>query len=455
LEAGSRRAATKPSNILFIAVDDLNDWVGHLGGHPNASTPNMDRLASQGVAFERAYCPLPLCCPSRTSILTGRQPTTTGVYCNQVWFRDVPELASLTTLPQHLRANGYRTLTGGKVFHGWAGKWSDPASWDEYYNGAGGTPPPPESVRFSHGLRGKFTARNLNKEFDWGPLDLDLEGTGDGQTAARAASFLSRGGQGPFFLACGFFRPHLPWYAPYRFYDKHPISSIRYPDIKADDLDDVPMAGKAIAGRDFDLLWQSGQWLNAVQGYLASCSFTDACVGMVLDALDASEYRDNTVVVLWSDNGFHLGEKQHLEKLTLWEESGRTPFVIRAPGVARAGGRCPHPVSLVDIYPTLLELCGVPARSDLDGRSLARLLRTPSSPWPWPAVTTYSHGSHAVRAGKYRYIRYGGGGEELYDHTVDPNEWRNLAKERAFASVKQQLAAWLPANEVPPRPQCP
>lgn len=437
-------------NVLFIAIDDLNDWVGCLSGQPRALTPNIDALAARGLLFERAYCPTPLCCPSRTAVLTGLAPTRTGVYGNDEWFRDSPTYRSWTTLPQHFRAHGYTALSGGKVFHGWSGKLADPQSWNRIYHGNAGTPFPSESNRFLHGLQGKFPSKSINDFLDWYPLKLDDNATFDWMTADRAASFLDQSNNGPFFLACGFFRPHLPWYAPEKYFDLYPLSSIELPVVQGNDLEDIPQAGKAIAGGDFKILHDAGLWPEAVRAYLACITFADACVGRVLDALQRSPYARNTVVVLWADNGFHLGEKLHLEKLTLWEEAGRTPLIISAPGLSRHGRRCSHPVSLLDIFPTLVELCGLRAPSLMDGRSLMPLLRNPDQPWPWPAVTTYFYKSHSVRSHRYRYIRYSGGSEELYDHESDPREWTNLALDPSLSSVKQELAEWLPKTETPP-----
>ncbi len=435
-------------NLLFIVLDDLNDWVGCLGGHPGARTPHLDALASEGVLFERAYCTSPLCCPSRSSLLTGLMPSTTGVYGNFDHFRASPQFRGRVTLPEHFRANGYRTLMGGKIFHGTHGKFADPASWDAVLFGSCGTPSPPPADRYRHGLRGKFRASGLNTGLDWFPLQGGRAATDDWRLASTAARFLRRPGRGPFMLTCGFSRPHLPWYAPQEFFDLHPLSSVQLPRTLSGDLDDLPQAARLIVsgGKDFELLRDSGYWRHAVRAYLACCSFMDACVGRVIEALENSAYRDNTAVVLLSDHGFHLGEKNHLEKRTLWEESARVPLIVRAPGQTLRGGRCAAPVSLLDIFPTVNEVCGLSSRGDLEGRSLGPLLREPGRGWPWPAVTTYHHQSHAVRSARYRYIRYASGDEELYDHQTDADEWHNLAGDARYAAVKEALAPWLPGH---------
>ena len=228
----------------------------------------------------------------------------------------------------------------------------------------------------------------------------------------------------------------------------HPLETIQLPARKENDLDDVPPIGRRMAGKDFNIIREHGQWKNAVQGRLASCSFADACVGHVLSALEKSKYRDNTIIVLWGDHGYHVGEKDHFAKSALWEETSRTPLIIYAPGVSKSQGRCKRPVSLVDVYPTLIELCGMPRRDDLDGRSLAPLVRNPERDWPYPAVITHSphwYGTnHAIHSQRYHYIRYRDGGEELYDSTVDPYGWENLADDPKYAEAKEKLKRWLP-----------
>ena len=445
-------------NVLFLAVDDLNDWVGCLGGHPQAKTPNIDRLANQGVLFELAHAAAPLCSPSRTAILTGLRPSTTGIYGNKTWFRDHPKYKDWVTIPQYFRKHGYKAWTGGKIYHREVGKFSDPIAWDKQYTTRTGTPPPPEEKRFLHGMSGKFKIDYYNGWLDWAPIDRPDEETNDWKTADGAARFLSREHDKPFFLGCGIFRPHLTWYLPRKYFDMHPLEEIQLPAHVENDLDDVPPMGRKMAGEVFNIIKAHGQWKRAVQGYLAACSFADACVGRVLDALEKSAYRDNTIVVLWGDHGYHLGEKGHFSKSALWEDTTRTPLIIHAPGVSKKQGRCGHPVSLVDLYPTLIELCGLPARDDLDGRSLAPLVRNPQMDWAYPALITHSpywHGTnHAVRSRRYHYIRYRDGGEELYDKTVDPHGWKNLANDPNHSEAKEKLKKWLPkVNAAHFRPQ--
>jgi arylsulfatase A-like enzyme len=438
--------AQRKYNVLFLAVDDLNDWVGCLGGHPQAKTPNIDRLAESGILFEQAYCAAPLCNPSRTAIMTGLRSSTTGIYGNgdRSWFRDVPEFKDWVTIPQYFRQHGYMALTGGKIFHLPDGKFSDPVSWDRQYSTRMGTPFPPPEKRLQHGMSGKFTNNYYNDWADWVPLEIPEEETDDWKTAELAAEFLQQEHDKPFFLACGIFRPHLRWYIPKKYFDMHPLDEIQLPPHLENDLDDVPPMGHKMAGQAFGVVREHGQWKKAVQGYLAAGSFADACAGVVLDSLKKSIYRDNTIIVLFGDHGFHIGEKNHISKLTLWEEATQTPLIIRVPGGAPTDpNRCKRPVSLVDLYPTLVELCGLPPRDGLDGRSIASLVREPKRDWPYPAVITQFQ-SHAVRTERYHYIRYGDGEEELYDDAVDPNGWNNLANDPKYAGTKGELKKWLP-----------
>jgi arylsulfatase A-like enzyme len=442
-------------NVLFLAVDDLNDWVGCLGGHPQAKTPNIDRLAKKGVLFEQAYCAAPLCNPSRTSVMTGLRPSNTGIYGNLNWFRDRPKLKDWVTIPQYFRQHGYVAWTGGKIYHQAHGKWSDPEAWDNQYTKVTGTQRPPESQLYRHGLRDRFTNKILARLVDWSPIQQTTEETPDWKTADGAAGFLKREHDKPFFLACGIYRPHLQWYAPQKFFDMHPIDKVQLPPYFEGDLDDVPPRGHAMAGKEFGIIKRSGQWKNAVQGYLAASSFADACVGHVLNALEQSQYHDNTIVVLWGDHGYHIGDKDHFAKSALWEQTTRTPLIVYAPDklesiVAANGTRCMNPVSLIDLYPTLIDLCGLPKRGGLDGRSLVPLVRDPEADWPWPAIITHSphwHGTnHAIRSRKFHYIHYRDGREELYDAYSDPYQWKNLADDPQHAEAKAKLKTWLPTT---------
>ncbi len=259
----------------------------------------------------------------------------------------------------------------------------------------------------------------------------------------------------PFFLACGIFRPHLPWYVPQKYFDLYPVDKIELPIVRGDDLDDVPAEGRALSEQrrgEFDTIKAADRWKHAVQAYLASISFADAQVGRLLSAVKASGQSERTIVVLWSDHGWHLGEKNHWHKMTLWEEATRVPLIFVAPGVTAPGGRCSSPASLIDLFPTLNKLCGLPALEDLDGESLVPLLRDPDAQRAAPAIIEYKPGQCAVRMTHHRYIRYSDGSEELYDHRVDPNEWTNLADDPSSEKVKTRLSQFATEQWAEPAP---
>lgn len=440
-------AQDRPPNILFIAVDDLNDWVGHLSGHPQARTPNIDRLARRGVSFTRAYASAPLCNPSRVSLLTGVLPSNSGVYGNGERLRE--KLPDAVTLMQHLKAHGYSAQGGGKIFHGRSA--GDPASWDDYY-----TPPRPSGVRHI-GERQEGVPESAWAP--WGPLDVDDSEMFDVKIVDWTIGELKKSHDKPFFLASGFTKPHLPWYVPKKYFDMHPLDGIELPATLDSDRDDLPAFGKRLAaevhvvsnsrnfsthGEDHALVLKHNQWHRAVQSYLATISFVDAHVGRLLDALDESEHADNTIVILWGDHGWHLGQKQHWRKHTLWEVATRTTLIISSPARAQRGVTSPRPVSLIDLYPTLVELSGVPDRNGLDGQSLVPLLEDPLLEWSRPVLTTFGYQNHSVRTERWRYIQYHDGGQELYDHDADPNEWTNLASLPQHTSVIHELAEFLP-----------
>ena len=440
-------AANRP-NVLFIAIDDLNDWEGHLGGHPQAKTPNLDRLAARGTQFVNAHCQAPLCNPSRTSVMTGLRPSTTGVYALDPWFRTDARWKGVVTLPQYFSRNGYRTYTTGKIYH------------DAY--------PPAEArrdgVEFDvfgyHGSQGPLPAQKLVKTpaaiklMDWGafpPRDEDQE---DYKVADWAIGRLKEMPKDrPFFLSVGFRRPHVPCFASPKWFELYPEAGLAMPPVKEDDRNDVPRFAWYLHWRlpEPRLTWlrESGQWKPLVRAYLACVSFADAQVGRVLGALEEAGLREDTVVVVWSDHGFHLGEKGITGKNTLWERSTHVPLIFAGPGIA-VGGRCVSPAELLDLYPTLVELCGLPQSDKLEGHSLAPQLKDASAPRAFPAITTHGPNNHAVRSAGWRYVRYADGSEELYDERADPNEWTNVAKDARYADVKREQARWLPAvNERP------
>ncbi len=436
-------SAEKP-NVLFIAIDDLNDWIGCLGGHPDVKTPNLDRLAQRGTLFTNAHCSAPLCNASRASLMTGLLPSSTGVYSNRQPFRRVRPDA--VTLPMHFMEHGYRAVGGGKIYHG---GFPDPPSWQEYFPSQKQNKPPDPAPE-NPPLNGIPNTGH----FDWGPIDVADGDMGDWQVADWAIGELGKKHDKPFFHAVGIFRPHLPWYVPRKYFEMYPPEEVTLPNINENDLDDIPPMGVQIAkpDRDHKKVMETNNWRKAVSAYLACVSFADACVGRVIDALDRSPYADNTIIVLWSDHGWHLGEKLHWRKFALWEEATHNVMMVVAPGVTRPGVRCARPVTLLDIYPTLVELCGLRPKEGLEGQSLVPLLKDSNISWERPALTTYKRGNHSVRTERWRYIRYNDGTEELYDHDNDELEWNNLAKGPKYADVKAELARWLPKVNAPDGP---
>ncbi|HEY3324390.1 MAG TPA: sulfatase [Planctomycetota bacterium] len=434
-------------NILFIAIDDLNDWVGCLHGHPQAKTPNMDRLAARGMLFANAHCQSPLCNPSRNSLLTGLRPSTTGIYGLAPGIRAVESLKSWVTLPQHLRASGYFTAGFGKIYHDGSIAPKDRAGELDVWGPAPGMPLPPKKF---------VNTPSEMRAVDWGVFPADDHEQADWKIADAAIAQMKALPQGkPFFVAAGFRLPHVPCFASQQWFDQFPPENqITLPPVKENDREDVPFFAWYLHWKlpEPRLSWlkKANQWHNLVRCYLASTTFMDSQIGRVLDALDATGQANNTIIVLWSDNAWHLGEKAITGKNTLWERSTHVPLIFAGPGIVK--GQCTQPAELLDIYPTLVELCGLPARDGLEGHSLAPQLRDPAAARPWPAITTHNCGNHTVRSEHWRYVRYADGSEELYDHRSDPNEWTNLAKDAKYADVLKEHAKWLPKVNTPAVP---
>ncbi len=436
--------AEEKRNVLFIAVDDLNDWVGCMGGHPQAITPNMDRLAEEGMLFLNAHCQAPICGPSRASIMTGLSPMKTGIYLQNKdsLIRESGEAAAAAVfMPDWFEQNGYQTLAAGKVFHNGDGN----GAFDVYEN-SGGSPKPAERMKWP----AKDWPVQQGPGTDWGPLGRDEEYT-DFRTAAFGVKVLKQKHEKPFFLTVGFNKPHVPWYVPQKWFDLHPLDTIQTPPYKADDMDDVPEIAKRIMDMPMmpttDWLIEHGEWKNLIQAYLACSTFVDAQVGKVLDALRESEYADNTVVVLWSDHGYHVGEKNRFAKQSLWERSARSVLMFKVPRMG-GGGRCDAPVQLLDMYPPLLALCGLPANPQNEGHSLLPLLNDPNAAWDHIAFTSYGQGNLSMRSRTHRYIVYEDGSEELYDMTKDPNEWTNLAGNPEYDAIKAAFKKKAPETQV-------
>ena len=450
-------AADRP-NVLFIAIDDQNDWIGHLGGHPLAKTPHLDALAARGTTFTNAHCQAPLCNPSRTSLLLGLRPTTTGIYGLAPWFRTIPEWADRVSLPQHFAQQGYLTAGTGKIYHGGTGPRRQPKGKADRqpefertapYGGVGTKPPKkliPPTPMGNHPL------------MDWGvwPPNNDDTQKGDYQVASWTVEQIKNAPKDrPFFLAAGFFLPHVPCYATQQWFDLYPDDDTVLPPLLADDRADTPRFSWYLHWSlpEPRLRWlrENDQWRNLVRSYLACTSFVDAQIGRLLDALDAAGLVDNTIVVVWGDHGWHLGEKAITGKNTLWDRGTKVPLIFAGPGIT-AGQRCSQPAELLDIYPTLNELAGLPIRDDLEGISLQPQLVSASAPRLRPAITSHNQGNHAVRSERWRFIQYADGTEELYDLEVDPNEWKNLADEPERAAVLAAHRRWLPTVDRPPAP---
>jgi len=452
------RAPKGAPNVLFIIADDLNDWVGWLGGHPQARTPNMDRLAKMGMRFTNAHCNFALCNPSRTSLLTGMLPSSSGVFGNEQDWRRSVQLQGKPTLPEYFKSSGFITAAGGKIFHanhggpdgrlaGWHGGrrgFEQDTAWSMRFPEAG-VQIPDLPVH---------TGRNFNGldiwHWDWGGIRVDEEETDDGQVAGWASEFLSQQHGKPFFLAVGLYRPHSPWYVPEKYFDERPLADVMLPDVKADDLDDVPeIARSHVKGRAnyHEKIISNNLWKDAVRAYLANITFCDAMLGRVIDALSAGPNAKNTVVVFTSDHGWYLGQKQRWHKGGLWEEATHIPLTILAPGITREDSVSNQPVSLLDLYPTICNLALLKQPEHLDGETLLPLLKDPTLVRSRPIVTTMGGGAdacYAARDERWRYIRYADGSEELYDHQSDPHEWTNLASRAEHDDLKKLLSGWFP-----------
>ncbi|MDF1813181.1 MAG: sulfatase [Verrucomicrobiales bacterium] len=435
----SAPAAEKP-NVLLIAIDDMNDWVGCLNGHPDASSPHIDALAEQGCLFNNAHCQAPICNPSRASIMYGMRPSTTGIYMNSPRPWTVPALKDRVTLARHFAANGYQTYTTGKIYHG-------SGLPDGDFDVVG--PRPGQRQKKLDARLIPPTKEGAKGLWDFGAQLYDEALFQDAADATWAIDEVVTNPdvKDPFFLAVGFYRPHVPFYSPKRIHDQIPLEEIDLPPVKAGDRDDLPsiINDLTLAPSAPDHSWfvESGKWREAVQAYLACIRWTDEQVGRLLQALDKSGKRENTVVILYSDHGFFLGEKQRWAKQCLWERATKVPFIIDAPGLP-GGSVCDQPVELLSIYPTLIDLCDLSEQPGIEGITLRPLLENPATGWPYVAVTTHGQNNHAVRTKTHRYIRYRDGSEELYDLRIDPNEWTNLAGDDQFQELKKKLAAHFP-----------
>lgn len=441
-----------PMNVLMIAIDDLNDWVGFLGGHPQTKTPNMDRLAAQGMVFENAQCAAAACNPSRSALMSGIAPYHSGLYGNSQEMRENPVLKDAVMLPRYFSNHGYTSMVRGKIFHHAD---MDPQSWDIMSNQKTDKLKIPEDQQTDMTPYKDMKVDNklvfVQKPLiEWKGTMEPKELTKDYQNALWAAKWLTDTAEQktpkPFFLACGIFRPHLVWTVPNEYYTRFDLDSIELPPINENDYDDIESGGPST---EYTYAKEHGLRKEATWAYLANIAYADDCVGVLLDALEKSPYKDNTIVVLWSDHGWHVGEKLRYKKSTPWEESAHMPFLIKVSGMKP--GRTIRPVSLIDLYPTLIDLAGLPKKEGMSGRSIAPLLTNPKTEW-CPAITTPGYGVHSIRTERWRYISRSKGGNELYDHDNDPNEWVNLIDNPEYGNVVKQLRQFLPEKDATPAP---
>ena len=470
--ASTAQSASKP-NVLFIAIDDLNDWIGCLGGHPQALTPNIDRLAARGVLFTNAHCAAPACRPSRAALLTGLMPDKTGVWSNQSQSLE-KLMPNAVMLPTPFAKAGYQTLGTGKLNHGNSNagfaeyvrveqRWSPITKKQSEYTTkelpSKSSNNPRHVITDSQGREvvlplnrmpsDRAPSKKSGESFDWGPCDVPDSDFGDTQITDWAIRKLEDKREQPLFLALGYYRPHIPLWAPKRFFDRFKDTPGKLPPIKENDLDDLSETAKrwareAVTAGAHQTVLKHEQWEEAIEGYLACVTYIDYEIGRLLDALDRSSLKEDTIIVLWSDHGWHLGEKEHWGKWTGWERSTRVPLIIAPPKnqakhFAAAGSRCDQPVGLIDLFPTLTALCNVEPPKGLDGRSLAPLLRDPSEKTGRRLITTFDRGNYSVRTEKWRYILYADGNQELYDLQADPHEWDNLSGKAEFRGVIEQM----------------
>ncbi|MDO6439010.1 sulfatase [Cyclobacterium sp. 1_MG-2023] len=427
-------------NVLMIAVDDLNNFVGGMG-HPDALTPNMDKLIKKGLLFTNAQCQSPMCSPSRTAIMTGLRPSTTGIY-GFIDDNDIKETNKATQdakmMHQYFKEHGYYTMGIGKIYHNHAPK--------DIFDESGGR---------AKGF-GPYAAQNFHWDkkrtsTDWGPFPAEDKQMPDYHTAEWAAERLNRTYDQPFFLSVGFLRPHVPWYVPQKWFDLYDTAKLTLPPYLKTDREDLPPIALEID--DLPMMptteWAlaNGQWKNILQGYLASVSFVDHYIGKVLNALEQSPHAKNTIVVLWSDHGYRLGEKNTFAKVALWNSATAAPLIYAGPDIPK-GEKVETPVELFSIYPTLAELAKLPKPKNIEAESIYPLVKDPKLNWDKPAIVTWARNNHAIVTKEYRYIHYEDGAEELYAVEKDPNEWYNLADRQGYEGIKKRLAQYLPKTNV-------
>ncbi|TWO34559.1 sulfatase [Seonamhaeicola sediminis] len=419
----------KKPNVILISIDDLNDWVGCLGGHPQVKTPNIDKLAAQGMLFTNAHCQSPVCNPSRASMMTSLYPSTSGIYFLNPDLAESEVARKNQLMPQRFQEEGYFVTGAGKLFHNAGG--INEKYVPNYGGNFGGFGPYPKE---------KLTAFSGHKLWDWGVFPDSDEQMPDYKIANWAVEQLQQQHNRALWLGIGFFRPHVPQYAPQKWFDMYPIETLQLPATIQNDLDDIPQYGidltrKKHVAPTYQWSLENNEWKPLVQSYLACVSFIDAQVGKVLDAIEAGGYTSNTYIVLYSDHGFHLGEKERYAKRSIWEDGTKIPLIIAGPEIEP--GKCTKPVELIDIYPTLLALTGLDSDALHEGNSLVPLLRNPYANWSHYARTSFGPGNYAIVSEQYRYINYNNGTEEFYDHADDPKEWYNQINNPIY---KEQIA---------------
>ena len=449
-------------NVLFLAVDDMNDWLGCLKTTPCAITPNIDRLAARGVNFTNAHTAGVFCAPSRAAIFSGQFASTTGCYRTATYFHDHPQIEPLQL---SFANSGYETFGAGKLFHHPAGA-IDQRGWTEFFlrnqsqresgwplNSWSEETPFPDPFPNSIYNRGQEITGGLFLE--WGAIpNAREEEMADTQRINWAVETLEQKRERPFFLAVGIYAPHFPNYCPQKYFDLYNADDIQHPPYKADDLDDLPPKIRKIKtarSRIHKKLEGLDAIEDAIHGYLACMSYADAMMGRVLDALAASPHADNTIVVLWSDHGYHHGEKGDWGKHTLWERTSNVPFIWAGPGVA-SGVETDVTASLIDMYPTFVEMCRLPQpHQNLEGKSIAATLADPAAAEDRSVYLPHMNpGEYAIINRDWRYIRYGEDGEELYDVQSDPNEWTNLAARPEHENLKTQMRELAPKSFAEP-----
>lgn len=440
LDAQDPDGPSKP-NVLFVSIDDLNDWISPMSGHPDTVTPSLQRIADRGVTFVNAHAAVPACNPSRVALMTGQHGMTTGVLSNEhVPMRSyVPDAVTLT---EHFRNNGYVVAGTGKILHG-ADNRREP--WDTYRRHDERPQPDPLPGHGAPSINPEGLGGSL---MDWGPVEGDESGWAEHQMASMAEEYLGQHHDKPFFLAVGFNLPHLPWYVPASAWERITDEPALPPYLESDGLD-LPPPLDTREGAEHARITAAGKWREAVRAYLSAITWSDSQLGRILDALENSQYADNTIIVVWGDHGWQLGEKNEWRKARLWTRATRTTLLMAGPGVAR-NARVDDPVSLLDLYPTLSTMADLPERPDLEGLDLSAVLGDPDANpvqregivIAEPLGPSRVASDLALQTRRWRYITRPGG-EELYDHEADPNEWTNLAGDPAHEAQKLALRAML------------